>query len=298
MAFIHDIAWYGDHELVAIAGRTAEDLGVYKVTVPQPAEGSHPPERVTRIAALPENKISARGLSVSPDRQLITFLAPISESAGTDVFALRPDGSDLIKLLSHTDPLPVSSGGVRLLAQDNQAIKSYIWTSGHLEHDGYRFHMLFTCGKSDSPTLYKGGFLFSSSGAARGPLLNQEVLGVSRQDAAKMEIVHLAYSPGGKVAMTGYYNDRGGRADQLVGLWIADIVDGGLANIRTLPAPENPRGVTDLQWTPDGESLIYRETMPQNASDWSDRYNGLSPFRLVKLDLSTEQKNTLYLAGE
>ena len=296
MAEIHDIAWYGDRELVAIAQATTGGLGVYRVTVPQPGDGNHPPERVTRIASLPDSDISARGLSVSPDRQLIAFLAPISESAGTDVFALRPDGSDLMKLLSHTDPSLTGPGGVRLLAPDNQALKSYMWTSGHLEHDGYRFRMLFTCGKSDSPTLYRGGFLFSTAGAARGPVLGQELLRLA--DPYKVQIVHVAYSAQGKVALTGYYNDRDGRADELAGLWTADVVDGGLANITSLPIPARPHGITDLQWSPDGMSLVYRETMPQNSSYWSDRYDGWSPFRLVRLDLGTRHSFILYPAGQ
>jgi hypothetical protein len=212
------------------------------------------------------------------------------------VFALRPDGSDLMKLLSHTDPSLTGPGGVRLLAADNQALKSYVWTSGHLENDGYRFRMLFTCGKSDSPTLYRGGFLFSTAGAARGPVLGQELLRLA--DPYKVQIVHVAYSAQGKVALTGYYNDRDGRADELAGLWTADVVDGGLANITSLPIPTRPHGITDLQWSPDGTSLVYRETMPQNSSYWSDRYDGWSPFRLVRLDVGTRRSFILYPAGQ
>src|SRR5947208_8051484 len=109
-------------------------------------------------------------------------------------------------LVSHADPLLARPDGGRILTPDNQAVKSYVWTSGHLEQDGYRFRMLFTCGRADSPTLYRGGFLFSSAGMMSGPLLNQQGLRVT--NALKMQIVQLAYSPsGGKVALTGYHND-------------------------------------------------------------------------------------------
>jgi hypothetical protein len=201
-----------------------------------------------------------------------------------------------MRIVSHGDPVAMGPSGVRMLTPDHQALKSYVWTSGHLEHDGYRFQMLFTCGKSDSPTLYRGGFLFLSSGAANGPLLSQEQLTVD--DPYKMQIVHLAYSGSGTVAFTGYYNDQEGRADVLAGLWTADIVDGVLTNVRSQPIPEKPHGITDLQWSPDGGSLVYRETIPQNASTWSDRYDGQSPFRLVKLELRTGRKYILYPAGQ
>ena len=204
---------------------------------------------------------------------------------------------------SHADPLLARPGGGRILTPDNQAVKSYVWTSGHLEQDGYRFRMLFTCGKADSPTLYRGGFLFSSAGMAGGPLLNQQGL-LNRQrlivtDPLKMQIVHLAYSPdGGKLALTGYHNDVQGRAEVLDGLWTADLVDGTLSNLTAQPIPENPHGITDLQWSPDGQSLIYRETIPRSASDWSDRYDGFSPFQLVKMDLRTQGRYVLFRSGQ
>src|SRR5204862_6914529 len=95
---IHDIAWYGDHELIAIGKVGTGGLGIYKIRVPRGGEAAH--GTVTRIMSLQDALQGARGLSISPDRQLITFLAPIGppsaigQSAGTNLYAVRPDGSD------------------------------------------------------------------------------------------------------------------------------------------------------------------------------------------------------------
>ena len=112
-----------------------------------------------------------------------------------------------------------------------------------------------------------------------------------------LQIVHVAYSPTGKVALTGYVNDRNDRADQLVGLWTADVVRGVLLNLRQMPAPDSPNGITDLQWTPDGTALIYRETIPYGPTVRSARYDGVSGFRIVRLDVSTNATQVLYESG-
>jgi hypothetical protein len=109
-----------------------------------------------------------------------------------------------------------------------------------------------------------------------------------------MQIIHVAYSPSGKVALTGYMNDRNDRADQLVGLWTADLVRGAMVDLRPMPVPESPNGITDLQWTPDGTALVYRETVPHSPEVRSARYDGVSGFRMVKLDVDTGQPEVLF----
>src|SRR5204862_7957167 len=131
--------------------------------------------------------------------------------------------------------------------------------------------------------------LYSVPSQTYGPLLDNNTmtsLGVS--DPAKLQIVHIAYSTDGKLAMTGYYNDyQEGRADKLAGLWTADIVNNRVVNLRAQPVPQPPDGITDLQWSPDNRSLIYRETVPQDAESLSARYDGGSRFMIIKLDLRT-----------
>jgi hypothetical protein len=109
-----------------------------------------------------------------------------------------------------------------------------------------------------------------------------------------MQVIHVAYSSAGKVALTGYVNDSNDRADQLVGLWTADMVRGAIVNPRRMPVPDSPHGVTDLQWTPDGKALVYRETVPYSPSVRSARYDGVSGFRMVRLDVGTGQTQVLF----
>ncbi len=291
---IHDIAWYSDRVVIAIA-KTASGLGVYRITVPQKGERFDAATMTLRITQLGDNLAGAKSLAISPDRQLITFLAPIGDSAGTDIYAVRPDGSDLRVLMSHSVAVSPSDSGSRVLLPQDQAIKSYVWVGGHLEPEGYRFNLIFTCGNSYSPTFIQGGFLYSTAGAARGTLLDRgtlDSLGVS--DPTKMQIIHLAYSTNGRLAMTGYYNDREGRADKLAGLWTADIADGMIVNIEAQPIPTPPNGITDLQWAPDNMGLIYRETIPQDPTSLSARYDGRSPFTIIKLDLNNASRTVLY----
>lgn len=295
---IHDIAWYGDREIVAIAQDNHSRLGIFRVAVPRqrdnlPLENAEP----VLIRALDDTLAGARSLEVAPDRQLLTFLAPLGEHEGTDIYAVRPDGSNLDLLVSHNDPISPSDTNGRIYTGDSQAIKSYAWVNGHLDAGGYRFHLLLTCGNAASPTFFRGGFLFSAPGAMSNVLLDQDHLSIP--DPNKMQIVHLAYQDG-KLAMTGYYNDRNGRADVLAGLWVANVgQDGSLTQLRSMPIPSSPRGIADLQWTPDGSSLIYRETMPQEPSSLSSRYDSgsLSPFSIVKLDPDTGESRVLYSTG-
>lgn len=281
---VNDIAWYGDRDLIAIAETLSEGFGLYKLRLPRGsvAPGERPVS-VERIAAFNDDLVGAKGLAIAPDRQLITFLAPLGEAKGTDIYAVRPDGSDLGPLVSHDDlQAPRLRNGGRVLPAEKQAVKSYLWAAGSLEYEGYNFSMLLTCGDGSSTTNYRGGFLYSVPSADRNVMLDNALLGV--EDALKMQIVHLAYSPRGKLAFTGYYNERDWRADKLAGFWVADVVDGTLRNVRSLPTPDAPNGITDLQWTPDGRSLIYRETIPQSVESRTDRYDGQSPFRMVTLD--------------
>ncbi|MEO8286812.1 MAG: zf-HC2 domain-containing protein [Chloroflexota bacterium] len=291
---IHDIAWYSDHELLTLARSKSDGLGIYSVAVPASrAEATEDgPSGIVRLVQLPDELSGAKSLAVSPDRQLITFLGPIGDKQGTDIYAVRPDGSDLIKLVSHTAPAAPVLSGNPVLAPESQAIKSYTWADGHLEPGGYAANLIFTCGSSDSPSWNLGGFLYSVTGAAFGPLVDP--FGLVQFEPERMQITHIAYSTTGKVALTGYRKDYNGRADQLVGLWTGDLINGNLFNIAAQPGPENHDGATDLQWSPDGRSLIYREMMPFNETISSARYDGRSNFRLMKLDLDTQKTVTLF----
>jgi hypothetical protein len=294
---IHDIAWYSDRVLLAIANsHDSGGFGIYRLDLPENftadvVDGEQLVPR--RLATLDESTMAgARGLSVSPDRQLLTFMAPLGEDKGTDIFALRPDGTDLQLLVSHADPVSPSVRGHRVLPAESQAIKSYVWTDGALESKGYRFNLLFTCGKSQSSTFFRGGFLYSAPGAASGALVSPERLGV--QDAVDVQIVHIAHSPLGKVAFTGFYNLKDPWVETLAGLWTADLVDGALANLQAQPMPAAPQGIADLQWSPDGKSLIYRETVPLGQASMVSRYDGRSPYRIIKLNPETGSATTLY----
>jgi hypothetical protein len=228
---------------------------------------------------------------VSPDRQLITFLAPLGEKKTTDIYGVRPDGSDLHVIVSHAWPIAPLKDQVPVLDPESQAIKSYVWMDGHLESSGYVASILFNCGNSYSPTSVLGGALYSAPSRSRIPLVNPFTL-VS-YEPERLQITHLAYSDWGKVAFTGYYNDFAGRADKLKGVWIADVSDGQLSSVIGLPIPSGFSGVTDLQWSPDGESLVYRETIAANNVPTA-RYNGEPAFRIVRLDLATRQTTVLF----
>ena len=76
----------------------------------------------------------------------------------------------------------------------------------------------------------------------------------------------MALSSNGKLAITGYYNEPNpNRSDEVAGLWTADLVNGSITNLHAHPLPSNRgHGISDIQWLPDGQSVIYRETMPRN----------------------------------
>lgn len=291
---IHDIAWYSNSELLTIANTPEEGLGIYRLSLPDGRGTSNnaPSVIVQSLVKLGVELARARGLAVSPDRQLITFVAPVGENMGTDIYAVRPDGSDLRTLVSHADPIAPIVDAEPILQAESQAIKSYVWTNGSLERNGYEYRLLFTCGNSISPTWYRGGFLYSAPGNMDRPILDPYQLGVS--DPAKLQIIQIAYSHHGKVAMAGYYNDREDRVDQLVGLWTADLVGETLSNVKAQPLPESPHGITDLRWSADGASLIYRETIPTDPSTFSSRYDGRSGFMMVRLDVATGERTVLY----
>ncbi len=292
---IHDVVWYNDWVLLALA-KTSEGSGLYRISLPQTSKFLPSSVNVQLITPLDDSRANARSLTVSPDRQLITFLAPLGESAGTNVYAVRPDGSDLRVLISHSVPISPSANGTPILAPENQAIKSYVWLDGRLESQGYRFNLLYTCGNSQSPSFYQGGSLYSVTNETHNPLVGSNMFSrIGVADPTKLQIVHMAYSTDGKLAMTGYYNDyQEGRADNLAGLWTAEIVNGRLVDMRPQPAPQAPDGITDLQWSPDNKSLVYRETIPQDPESLSARYDGHSPFTIIKQDLLTGNRVVLY----
>jgi hypothetical protein len=171
-----------------------------------------------------------------------------------------------------------------------------VWTDGKLEpgQGGYIYNLLYTSGNSASPTLYRGGFLYGAPGTHNGPLLDPAWL--DKPDPASVQIVHVAYSTSGNVAMSGFYSLRGLKVESLAGLWTADFTGGVLSNVRPLPAPDASLGVSDLQWSPDGSAIIYREMVPSSEADFASRYDGRSPFSIVKLDVATGEKTVLYSA--
>jgi hypothetical protein len=288
---VHDVAWYSDHELLAIA-KTTSGLGIYRFMVGGP-NGTEQPQL---LAKLNDEQSGARGLQVSPDRQLISFLAPLGESKGTDVYAVRPDGSNMVLLVSHTDAVTPAALGSSALSRDNQAVKSYLWVDGRLEPSagGYAFNVLYTCGNAESPSLYRGGYLYGAPGNPQGDsLLNSGLLRV--EDAPSVQIVHLAYSPAtGKVAFSGFYNIRNMKVESLAGLWVADLAGGTLQNVTQVATSSTSTGLSDLQWSPDGMSLIYREIALTSDVQYASRYDAQSPFKLVRVDLPSGQQTTLY----
>ena len=64
-----------------------------------------------------------------------------------------------------------------------------------------------------------------------------------------------------------------------------------------MPIPAAPHGITDLQWAPDGRSLIYRETMPGDTGIQSASYYARDPFAMVKLDTENQTVTVLYTSG-
>jgi hypothetical protein len=283
-ASFSDLAWYGDRELVVVATGEADGLALYRVDA-HPVAGT-PGLGRTLLVSLDRDLRGVRGLAVSPDRQLITFLAPLGEKKGTSLYGVRPDGTDLRQVLKYDRVAPPA--GQSLMEREDQALKSYVWTSGQLEYGGYSYGILFTCGSNLSPTLVRGGSLYSSEGAEQGPMLDAGALEVS--SAAELQVVHIAHSVQGKVAFTGFYSLKDGRAEVLAGLWTADLVDGTLKNIRALPVPEGSHGIADLQWSPDGTALIYRETIPQSDASLISRYEPGSHFLMVKQSMSGERQ--------
>jgi hypothetical protein len=293
---VHDIAWYGDQDLLVLArsDKGKGSLALYRISLlnTKGSSVSDATPQVQALVVLPDTLSGAKSLAVSPDRQLITFLAPVGEKKGTDVYAVRPDGTDLITLVSHSDPLSPLVGESRVLAPESQAIKSYTWVDGRLESGGYAANLLFVSGNSSGPFSYPGGYLYSSSSSTRNPLVDPASL--TSYEPERMQIIPVAYSPQGKVALAGYMSDFNQRADQIVGLWTGDLVRGQLLNVTPLPTPEKPHGITDLQWSADGKSLIYRETMPSTLSTPSWTYDGGSGFRLVKLAIDTGETTMLF----
>lgn len=289
MDAIQDIAWYGDREVVFLARSVGGVLGLYKLNIAgignakfSASDQGLQPELLVR---LDYELAGARSLAVSPDRQLITFLAPLGENSTTNLYGVRPDGSDLKVLISHAWPISAIVNGVPVLDPESQAIKSYVWIEGHLEPDGYMAKVLFTSGNSYSPTYVLGGGLYSGPRKNLNPLVDQFEL--VNYEPERLQIIHIAYSSWGKVAFTGYYNDFGGRTDKLEGLWVADIVGDGISTPSRVPTPDEYNGVTDLQWSPNGQSLLYRETIPTGNAPTA-RYNGEPTFRIMKLDLTPD----------
>lgn len=297
---IHDVAWYSDRVLLALA-KGVQGPGLYRIALPENGRPFDPATMIQLITPLGDSMAGAKSLAVSPDRQLITFLAPIGEKAGTNIYSVRPDGSDLQMFISHSAPLsPMSppdsdNAGNRVLGADDQAIKSYVWLDGHMELGGYRFNLLYTCGNSLSPSLHQGGFIYSAPSANRFSLLGgNQLSSLGVNDPTRLQIVHMAYSTNNKLAITGYYNDYDGRADKLAGLWTADVLNGQISNLRSQRIPQAPDGITDLQWSPDNSSLIYRETIPQDPVSLSSRYYGRAPFLIIRQDIQTGSRTILY----
>ncbi|HMA37012.1 MAG TPA: anti-sigma factor [Chloroflexia bacterium] len=99
-AEIHAVAWYGDHELLAIGVPAGGAMSLYRL----PAAINGAPVPLRDLGPLPDGGASASNLRVAPDRALISFLA--AGSSGPDVYSVRPDGSDLHAILPAADRHP------------------------------------------------------------------------------------------------------------------------------------------------------------------------------------------------
>ncbi|HEX8227758.1 MAG TPA: zf-HC2 domain-containing protein, partial [Chloroflexia bacterium] len=121
-AEIHDIAWYSDRELLALADVEATGLGIYRLALD--TEGNTAPPEL--LVELGDEMTGARGLAVSPDRQLITFMAPLGESKSTDIYAVRPDGGNLVKLVGHEAAVSPPRPDGQSAPPQEQAVKSYV----------------------------------------------------------------------------------------------------------------------------------------------------------------------------
>ncbi len=290
MDAIHDLVWYNDHELIFLA-ENGGVLGLYRLDLPA-TPGQRPAPTPELLVALGASLAGARSLAVSPDRQLITFIAPFGGDQTSDIYAVRPNGTDMRVIISHASTVAPIINGAPVLADGSQAIKSYQWMDGHLESDGYQANILFTCGNSYSPSSVLGGYLYSAPRTTGNPLVDP--FSLVNYEPEKMQIIHVAYSTWGKVAFTGYYKDFEGRSDKLEGLWEANVLgNGSLSTPVRLPIPGDFHGITDLQWTPDGASLVYRETIV-NINNQSARYDGESAFRMMQLNPATGHATVLY----
>ncbi len=294
---VQEVAWYSDRTLLAIA-KGESGFGIYRLDTGSMTSDNPIPASAQSIVSL-AGMSGVKSLAVSPDRQFITFIASagkdstsVGGSNNTDIYAVRPDGSDLHVMVSHASAVQPPADAQGAFSVNNQAIKSYTWAGSLSTTGGYTNNLLFTCGNAFSASFYPGGALYSALTLLNGPAVGFDALRM--KDPAKSEIVHLAYSNSGKLAITGYYIDYNQRADQLAGLWVADVVGGVLSNIQTMPMPEGLHGIADLQWSPDGKSLIYRETIPASAVSITSRYDGQSAFLIQELNVATRQSTLLY----
>jgi anti-sigma factor RsiW len=97
---IQAVAWYGEHELVALA-KEAGMRGLWRMAAT--TDGTR--RLLANFKSLPDGGAQAGSLHVAPDRLWITFLAAGRD--GQDLYGVRPDGSGLRSLLPNTAQRPV-----------------------------------------------------------------------------------------------------------------------------------------------------------------------------------------------
>jgi anti-sigma factor RsiW len=96
---IQAVAWYGEHELVALA-KEGGTRGMWRLAAT--TDGAR--ALLANFQSLPNDGAQARSLHVAPDRLWITFLAGGRD--GLDLYGVRPDGSSLRSLLPNTARRP------------------------------------------------------------------------------------------------------------------------------------------------------------------------------------------------
>ena len=96
---IQAVAWYGEHELVALA-KEAGTRGLWRLA----ATTNGGRALLANFKSLPDGGAQAGSLHVAPDRLWITFLAGGPD--GQDLYGVRPDGSSLRSLLPNTAQRP------------------------------------------------------------------------------------------------------------------------------------------------------------------------------------------------
>jgi hypothetical protein len=137
---IQAVAWYGEHELVALA-KDAGTRGLWRLAATK--DGAR--KLLANFKSLPDGGAQASNLHVAPDRLWVTFLA--GGHGGQDLYGVRPDGSALRSLLPNTAQRPAvtqyawmppdsaTAAAWILLLADQQLQRLNLPAGGNMESD-------------------------------------------------------------------------------------------------------------------------------------------------------------------